>query len=185
MIVTNPRNGFVPQLNDLVRVVGACHPRMVGKIVRVISIEPPDPNYKDKYGVGMDYHALTEFSEGPSYTSGELLYTSGEVGGFEFVASEQDIRNLAYALWEKDGGRLSSQEYWEEAVWQLSTDKWNISSGELRLEGEGPLNEVINFAVRYASENNIFLGDTVTLSDCVGRNYTVATPSAIQQLGLA
>lgn len=182
--IANPRNGFVPQINDLVRVVGACHPSMVGKIARVTSIHPPEPDYVDKYGTGRDHVVGTEFSEGPSFTSGELLYTSGEVGGLEFVASEQDIRNLAYALWEKDGGRLSSQEYWEEAVWQLSTDKWNISSGELRLEGEGPLNEVISFAVRYASENNIFLGDTVTISDCVGRNYTVASSSAIQ-LGLA
>ncbi len=168
--IPNPRNGFVPQLNDLVKIVGACHPRMLYKIARVVSVD--------------DTHIGTEFCEGVTFTSGELFYTSGECGGLQFVASEQDIRDRAYALWEKDKVKKSPEQYWNDAVWQLSTDRWNVESGELKVDCEGALDAVIDSVVLYATKRNIFLGDVISITDYENRSLTVATVPVLKKLGL-
>jgi hypothetical protein len=170
MPIANPRNGFVPQVNDLVKIVGACHPHLLYKIARVVAV-------KD------DGHSI-HFCEGLTFTSGELVYTGGDNGGLQFVASEQDIRDRAYALWEKDEIKKSPEQYWNDAVWQLSTDRWNVESGELKVECEGALDEVIYSVVQYATKYNIFLGDEIRLTDPENRSLTVATFPILKKLGL-
>jgi hypothetical protein len=38
MPIPNPRNNYVPGKEEMVRVIGACHPRMLGKIARVLDV---------------------------------------------------------------------------------------------------------------------------------------------------
>ena len=70
--IPNPRNGYVPIPGELVRVVGACHPSMLGRIVQVTRV----------------YDGWADIKyEHPEHGT---LYTSGELGGLEPLAKSQE-----------------------------------------------------------------------------------------------
>jgi hypothetical protein len=64
-------NGFRPTVGQKVKVVGNCHPRMLGKIVEVTFVD--DESVESKF-----YDDLV----------GEEVFTSGKHGGFEPVTEE-------------------------------------------------------------------------------------------------
>lgn len=63
MPIPNPHNGYVPRAGEKVRVVGACHPRLLNQVVEVME-------------VGEDYCTTRHFGE-----DGEFRYSMGELGG--------------------------------------------------------------------------------------------------------
>jgi len=64
----NPENGYIPKENEYVRLVGACHPRSLGRIVRVTRV------FEDFDGW---------WFESCHQERGEVLYSSGVLGGVE------------------------------------------------------------------------------------------------------
>jgi len=70
--IPNPHNRFKPVPGQIVKVVGACHPNHLGKICQVVAI---GENYCE-----------TIFTN-----DGEILHTSGELGGLKPVESFSDI----------------------------------------------------------------------------------------------
>lgn len=69
MPVANPHNGFIPVIGQKVRVVGACHPGMVGKEAEVVAV------YDSEEGKFAEIKYVDEYL-------GEL-YTGGLLGGLE------------------------------------------------------------------------------------------------------
>lgn len=65
--VPNPNNGYIPRVGEVVKVAGACHPRLLGQFVRVNRI------YDDWHEVELE--------------SGDL--TSGQTGGLEKADAEE------------------------------------------------------------------------------------------------
>jgi hypothetical protein len=104
------------------------------------------------------------------------------------VASQQDIRELAYQLWKKDvesnKPEQPSNVYWDEAAFQLTPRTWVIRSGELSLEGEGPLAEVIDAALIHANHNSIYLSESMNVSSDCNRNHVIDTIPNLIRLGL-
>lgn len=100
---------------------------------------------------------------------------------------EQKIRERAYKLWDDDQRNnkveLTADDYWKEAERQCMFRPYSIRSGELVVDGEGPLDEVIDGALFHAYNNNICLSESMTLVDCDGRNYVVETLPNLVRLG--
>ncbi len=72
MRVPNPRNGYVPTVGERVRVVGNCHPQLVGREVEVVQVYGTD--WADiKYALEDDL----------------VLISGGELGGLEPLALSQ------------------------------------------------------------------------------------------------
>lgn len=65
MAIANPKNGFVPVVGQKVKVIGNCHPRLFGKIAEVIDVD--------------EGSACIRYLD----DDGELMTTSGELGGLE------------------------------------------------------------------------------------------------------
>lgn len=70
MLIPNPHNGYVPKVGERVRIIGACHPRCLGKVAEVTAVYEHDGEqwYECKL-----YYALT----------GEVCYSGGLLGGVE------------------------------------------------------------------------------------------------------
>jgi hypothetical protein len=67
--IPNPHNGYVPKVGEPVKVIGACHPALLGKVVEVTAVDP---------------HGLWAETKYEHPVHGEV-YTSGELGGLEPV----------------------------------------------------------------------------------------------------
>ncbi len=101
----------------------------------------------------------------------------------------EQVRELAYQLWKRDveANKLErgADEYWADAEYQLTPRTWFLKSGELKLEGEGPLPEVIDVALRHANHHNVALSESMTITDnCSSCNYVVDTIPNLIRLGL-
>lgn len=70
MPIANPHNGYVPALNEVVRIIGACHPYVLGMLAQVVR-------------VGNDYYesCMLDYIDNPN----EVIYSGGELGGLEPV----------------------------------------------------------------------------------------------------
>lgn len=99
-----------------------------------------------------------------------------------------EIQNKAYLLWEKDRQENKPERdpasYWAEAELRCLSRSYNVRSGELDVEGEGPLDDVVDGALHHAHNNNIYLSESMTLLDCEGRSYVIDTLSNLVRLGL-
>lgn len=69
MAVPNPDNKYIPAPGEQVRVVSACHPLLLGKVVTVVNVA----QVEDGHFCEIEY-------DGPD---GESLYTCGLLGGLE------------------------------------------------------------------------------------------------------
>lgn len=70
--IPNPNNGYTPKTGEMVRVIGNCHPRLLGKVGRVIRV--------------LDNYADIEY-EDPRFGT---VITCGALGGLEPVQHPQE-----------------------------------------------------------------------------------------------
>lgn len=75
----NPNNGFIPKVGDKVRLVGACHPHALNKVVEVTAV------FEDE---GKWWFESKHYSKD---FKGEFVYSSGILGGVEKVSDEIPI----------------------------------------------------------------------------------------------
>jgi hypothetical protein len=66
-MIPNPDNGYVPKVGEKVKVVGGCHPRMLGRVVEVTAVNRAIWWAEIKY----------------TDDQGEEFYTGGLLGGLE------------------------------------------------------------------------------------------------------
>ena len=74
MKVANPNNDFLPSVGQWVKIVGACHPRLLGAVVYVDSVEWDEE--EQTWFIGLRY-----YEEGGTWAG--WMYTSGVYGGLE------------------------------------------------------------------------------------------------------
>lgn len=74
MNTTPMNNGYRPSVGEKVKVVGNCHPRLLGKVVEVTFVD--DTSVESKY-----------FDD----LLGEEVFTSGMHGGFESLKEESHL----------------------------------------------------------------------------------------------
>lgn len=71
MPVPNPNNSYIPKVGERVRIIGACHPRSLGKVCEVTDVGFDEERKVWWYG-----------SKHLSHCHGEL-FSSGDLGGVE------------------------------------------------------------------------------------------------------
>jgi hypothetical protein len=70
MPIPNPYNNYIPKVGERVRLIGACHPRGLGKVVEVTD-------------VGEDEDGWWFASKHKDARDGQDRFSSGELGGVE------------------------------------------------------------------------------------------------------
>ena len=75
--IPNPNNGYVPQLKEIVKIIGGCHAMILNKTVQVVRVIAESPE-----------HELMFFDE-------EWLFTSGCTGCFAPATEEEQAAFLA------------------------------------------------------------------------------------------
>ena len=104
--------------------------------------------------------------------------------------SEDRVRELAYLLSEKEGFPAGRDKYfWDEAIKWLEVNTWYIRSGELRVSGNGSLNDVLNLAYTKAVDENLSLSTLTSVSttgfEALGENdFLVNTQFQLERFGL-
>ena len=97
------------------------------------------------------------------------------------------IQERAYLLWEQAGRpETDGLEFWQRAEAELqSTKKWEIRSGELKVEGEGPLDDVLSLALQHANKHTLALSaQTLAFPDGASQPLEIETIPHLQRLGL-
>ena len=92
----------------------------------------------------------------------------------------KQIEVEAYLLWEAAGRPQDDGQYfWQQAQDKLTNNKWVVISGELSIEGEGTVNDVVATALAYANKNNILLANVVTVA---GPDYLLTIRDTLSEL---
>lgn len=88
----------------------------------------------------------------------------------------QKIQDRAYQLWEQAGRpQCDGAAFWQQAESELAHRKRYVRSGELRVEGEGTVDEVLDLALTHAWNNSLKLGAVTVVSEV---SYEATDPNA-------
>lgn len=93
MPIPNPQNGYIPYVGERVRIIGACHPRCLGKVVEVTAIYQHKTMDSDEWFFEEKHIGACP---NPNECDGELcgktaVHGGGVIGGLEHVGDDTPI----------------------------------------------------------------------------------------------
>jgi len=69
MPIPNPHNDVIPEVGQHCRIIGACHPRCLGKVVEIVQV--------------YEYKGVPSYESRHIGNDGDWIYSGGDLGGLE------------------------------------------------------------------------------------------------------